>query len=291
MKIYRLVLTAVAFCLLCASIVTLSMGWLTNLGEITPDISFTAGSAQQYTFYKITFDKEGNSKITPGGEIGTKGFNAQDLQFGNITNLYFLESDNYVFYAVKIPATMGNYVYADITYGAFGEDNSHTFTFGNHFKIYDEEGNDYSARTDEDSIENLNGVKSIETTYGNTFVSYSCVLSAQAPDEDMMYNDLNDLFEPEDGDPAEIHPLAKMTKAEGATTYSPAPNIGTDPLVFSATATPAPTEYYLYIKLQPNMDLYKYFIDYLYADMPFYLAYQVGIRLSVSPVPHTDTAT
>ena len=36
-------------------------------------------------------------------------------------------------------------------------------------------------------------------------------------------------------------------------------------------------------KLQPNITLYKYFIDYLYDAMPFYLAYEVRVVLSVTP--------
>jgi hypothetical protein len=87
-----------------------------------------------------------------------------------------------------------------------------------------------------------------------------------------------------------MSPVAKMTPSGDVYTAKP-----TDPVEYTYVYTAEPTEgtegaaatppeyYYLYIKLQPNMELYKYFVDILYADMPFYLAYQVGIKLYVTP--------
>ena len=311
MKIYRIVLTVVAFCLLCTSVVTLSMGWLTNVWPAAPALPFSAGSTLDYTFHKITFAKNSSTPIVqtsteqnPLG-IGTdpSAFATQDgingaltltnLQFGTITNLYFLENDNYVFYAVEIPYALGTEVHAAVSYGDYSAE---TNTFGNHFTIYKEQENEDGATnmvaiTDTDKI---TAVKAIETTHGSTFLSYACALSAQEPDE-ITYETLNAMFDnntltkfKNDDGSAKMLPLATMTK--NGNTYTATMNSAEDAIgIFEPDEGTTPDHYYLYIKLQPNMELYKYFIDYLYADMPFYLAYQVGIQLSVKPA--TTSAT
>ncbi len=281
MKIYRIVLLVVSFCLLCTSVVTLSMGWLTNVWPAAPAFPFSAGNTQNYTFYKITFAKNGTTfedstttKIEPNYEqIGTTTFDAGNLQFGTITNLYFLENDNYVFYAVEIPYELGTEVHAAVSYGKYNDDGSAAVTFGDHFKIYNE------GETEITDATKLTNVKGIETTYGSTFISYACALSEQAPDPTMEFATLDHLFTD-----AEMLPLATMTEQTNGT-YTAAMNSTEDAIGTFApeNANDPPEKYYLYIKLQPNMELYKYFIDYLYADMPFYLAYQVGIQLSVRP--------
>ena len=297
MKIYRIVLLVVSFCLLCTSVVTLSMGWLTNVWPAAPALPFSAGNTQNYTFYKITFAKngttfEGNTttKIEENyQQIGETAFNAGSLQFGTITNLYFLENDNYVFYAVEIPYELGTEVHAAVSYGKYNDDGSAAVAFGDHFKIYNEGGTEITDAT------KLTNVKGIETTYGSTFISYACALSEQAPSADMDFTALDSLFknntldkfmkEEADGTKTpKLLPLATMTEQTDGT-YTAAMNSTEDAIGTFApeNANDPPEKYYLYIKLQPNMELYKYFIDYLYADMPFYLAYQVGIQLSVRP--------
>ncbi len=295
MKIYRIVLTVVAFCLLCTSVVTLSMGWLTNVWSALPEdqkLPFSAGNTADYKFYRYSFNKDGtlntaNSSAFDGegtDSIGTPvedengdpfALNVNDLQFGTLTNLYFLESDNVVFYAVKIPASMGTVVNAAISYGAYDASGNLSVTFGNHFKIYDKDG---TTEYTDDTVVNMTAIRALETKYGGTFVSYSCVTSATAPTSSMKFDDLNGLFSD-----AQVHPVATLTKESGATTYTPAP--AAEQTYNAPTGTT--TDYYLYIKLQPNMEMYKYFIDYLYAHMPFYLSYQVGIQLSVNPATNS----
>lgn len=85
----------------------------------------------------------------------------------------------------------------------------------------------------------------------------------------------------------EMLSVATMTKeSESDTAYTPSKNSVDDQLVGTVAAQETGS-YYLYIKLQPNMELYKHFIDILYADMPFYLAYQVAIQLYVTPATNS----
>ena len=39
--------------------------------------------------------------------------------------------------------------------------------------------------------------------------------------------------------------------------------------------------YYAYIKLEPNVAIYSGFIDYLWDNMPFFLAYEVRVTFEV----------
>ncbi len=303
MKRCRITLPILMACLIALTLVSISYGWIQNAWPST--IQFAAGSTPKYTFYKITFDKEseqtdgtpakatvvegtesnplgigtpiGSIESSTTAEDGTTVTNFsiadEDLQFGIITNLNFLENDNYVFYAIRIPYSMGTKVHAAVSYGAYDENGTHSVTFGNHFKIYNEDRIPITG-------EKLTQVQGIETTHGDTFVSYACALSENAPSQDMTFATLDFLFKDQ-----EMSPVATMTKENGATSYTITKNSTDEPIgTFAPTDTDNPPEYYyLYIKLQPNMDLYKYFIDYLYADMPFYLAYQVGIQLYVTP--------
>ena len=41
--------------------------------------------------------------------------------------------------------------------------------------------------------------------------------------------------------------------------------------------------YYAYLKIEPNLSLYKYFVEYLWDHMPFFLAYRVRVTLEVAP--------
>jgi hypothetical protein len=113
----------------------------------------------------------------------------------------------------------------------------------------------------------LAGIQAIETDNDSTFVSYSFALSGNAPETYATFASLDALF-------TEEAAALNSVNAKG------------DPVTTAKSfdvASLTDEYYYLYIKLEPNIDLYKHFIDYLWADMPFYLAYEVRVLLSVSP--------
>ena len=276
MKIYRLVSIAMLFILVCASIVAFSMGWLTNFTEIGPMLSFTAGGTQSYTLYQISYNNE-DSATDPGKQnqfavnnvgvgltAGELVLDFDDLQFGTINNLVFLENENYVFYAVQIPKTMGGTVDLGIAYGDIDKD-------GDHFTIYVNDKNTvsptYGQIIEYTNANNIAGIQAIETDNDSTFVSYSFALSGNAPETYATFASLDALFTEEAAALNSVN-----TKGDPVTTAKS-----------FDVASLTDEYYYLYIKLEPNIDLYKHFIDYLWADMPFYLAYEVRVLLSVSP--------
>lgn len=276
MKIYRFALTAIIFCLLCVSIVSFSMGWLTFFSEINPPLSFKAGGTQAYTLYQITYNNE-DAATNPGKQnkrnidnlgvgltAGELVLDFDNLQFGAINNLVFLENENYVFYAVQISKTMGDTVDLGITYGDIDKD-------GNHFTIYVSDKNTASATYGQmieyDNADGLAGIQAIEADNNSTFISYSFALSGNAPEAYTTFASLDALFSEE---------AAALNNV----------NANGDPITTTKSfdiATLTDDYYYLYIKLEPNIALYKHFIDYLWADMPFYLAYEVRVTLSVTP--------
>lgn len=275
MKIYRLVLTVVAFCLMCTSVITLSMGWLTNLGTVTPKLPFSAGGVQEYDLFQIYYNNE-DDETAPGkqnkvdvdnlgtglDENGTLTLDFDNLQLGNILNLHTLQNENYVFYAVQIPKVMGDTVDLGITYGDIDED-------GDHFTIYTLDENDAAVEytNPSDTDDRLSKIYAIEGEQADTFLSYSFALSGNAPETYTTFASLNALFTDE---PAALNNV----DANG--------NPVTSEKNFN-TASLTGDYYYLYIKLQPNITMYKYFIDHLYDAMPFYLAYEVRVVLSVTP--------
>ena len=306
MKIYRIILTVVAFCLLCTSVITLSLGWFSDVWPISPALPFSAGGTRTYIFRKFSFNKDGTLRSKAvDSYIGGAGatLSDEDLQFGTLNNLSFLESDNVIFFAVEIPYEMGTEVHAALSFGKYAAEGSTeaAVPFGEHFTIHvrqrDENGDFIFDDNGEHvlglySNDNLAEIRQIEAMHGKTFINYSCVLSAIDPESLVSYEDsksfenMNGLFEG-----VEIKPLATMTKEAGASVYTVTMN---DPAAQDCTYTlgltegeSAPAKYYLYVKLQPNMELYKYFIDYLVNEMPFYLSYQVGIQLSVNPTAKT----
>ena len=39
--------------------------------------------------------------------------------------------------------------------------------------------------------------------------------------------------------------------------------------------------YYVYVRLEPNVSLYKHFIEHLWNNMPYFLTYEIRATLSV----------
>ena len=302
MKIYRIVLTVVAFCLLCTSIITLSMGWLTNVWPAAPALPFSAGNTPDYELYRISYSNENVQSVTDVSSLGSSTSERNDLfanvgenpslatidaelQFGTINNLYFLENENYIFYAVKIPAEMGT----EVSLGVFNTDmDDDEYHFSIWEETEDDEGNPTGQlalvpnvdenTSDTDTTTLWDKVAAIETACtnavgatpnGQTFIKYSFALSNQAPGALDTFSKMSALF-------TDDYPLNNF-RADGT------------PVLSEQTFTGTPTGgfYYLYIKLEPNMPLYKEFIEPLYAHMPFYLSYETRIMLSVRPADST----
>lgn len=274
MKKQKIIITALLLYMIFLSIASISFAWLCNIENINPSLSFSAGAPEEYSLYKITCENDSSvHDITEIETVGTDGFSASDLQFGKISNLSILEHSNYIYYAIKIPKNDGGSVSLGIGYGDTDSD-------GDHFKIYvpsrDQNGDiekeaDGSIKTllfeDEASLENI---KKIEPDNSSTFIFYTCALSEKSPDDCASIDEVEELFAGKE---------AKSMNAfdEGG---APIPNH----LTFDVSSAQQ-DYYYAYIKLEPNVSLYKHFIEHLWNNMPFFLAYEIRVTLDVSPEP------
>lgn len=245
----------------------LSLAWFSNFKEINPDLSFTAGSPEDYAMYKITCENDSVIPIVEAVDtIGTTDFFANDLQLGKITNLGMLENSNFIYYVVRVPKTEGGNVSIGVSYYHTDE---------NHFKIYvpvkdsnDEvmyDENDVIITTLYEDAEGIAAIKDLETDT-DTFLSYRVALSSTAPEDIDSIDRLNDLFT---GDPMNMN----VDEASG------------EPVVHTLTYDTSALQdeyYYAYIKFEPNVLLFAGFIDYLWQSMPFGLCYDVRITFGVT---------
>lgn len=244
----------------------LSLAWFSDFKKIDPDLSFTAGSPEDYELYKLTCENESVIPVVEAVDtIGTGGFSVNDLQLGNITNLGMLENSNFIYYAIRVPKIEGGNVSLGVSYHQ---------TDDNHFKIYvpikdsndeityDEEGVIITALYDD--ANGLTAIKKLETEQ-DTFLSYRVALSSIAPENMTSIDLLNGLF-------VEDSMNMNVDQVSG----NPVANTYT-----FDTATLQDEYYYVYVKIEPNVLLFAGFIDYLWQSMPFGLCYDVRITFSV----------
>lgn len=254
---------------LCA--VSVSLAWFGAHKTIDPNLSFSAGSPEEYKIYKITCENDSTSHVTTEvSTVGTDGFSIDDLQLGKITNLAVLENSNYIYYAIRIPKTDLGTVSLGICYSDADSD-------GAHFKIYvpsknsdgdiEYENGEIKTLLFEDE-ETLEAIKAIETDNTETFITYSALLTPTAPDSYASIDEIEALFADSE---------VKSMNASGQNGYPVPSEYNIDPSLVSGDY------YYAYVRLVPNVSLYKHFIDYLWDNMPFFLAYEIRVTLEVLP--------
>ncbi len=270
MKKTRFIITIVSLILVFSALVTSSVGWYSSLKAVKPQLGFSAGGTGDFQIFRITYadDAESTQKSEAVSSVGT-AFDITKLQFGKINNLSYLVNSNYIYYAVRIPKSMGNTVNLGISHGQSTAQDLHFDIYvpikaANGDYITDANGN-ITTELYTDS-QNLPLIAAIETDNDSSFISYSFAISEKEPSELSLIADMNTLFEGKT--PSK---LAALDSGGNPTQVSE---------LFDTQALSG-NYYYVYIKLQPNITLYKYFIDYLWANMPFCLAYDIRVYLTV----------
>ena len=254
--------------LLVITFTTVSFAWLLSFKEIAPDISFTGGSVDEYLLYQITCENDSTVlDVVEVDGIGKSGFLADDLQFGKISNLGMLENSNFIYYCIRVPKTDGQSISLGVSY--------HT-SDGSHFKIYvperDEKGElvyDENGVLSTSLLEDknvLDAIKGIEEDNSDTFIKYRAVASSIAPGEISSISALDAMFE---DDAKDLNPDEDGNVVYTSMTYD--------------TSSLESDYYYMYIKLEPNVQLYPDFIEYLWHSMPFGLCYDLKISFNVTP--------
>ena len=272
---YRLTVLILSFLLVVSSTVTLTLGWLSKYKPISPDLSFAAGSPGTFYLYRITYadDDEGATRTVYENQtmVGESGFNIRNLQFGKISNLSYLENSNYIYFAIKVPKSEGASVSIGISYYDYEND-------GDHFKIYVPMKSNGEIVYESDGVTmqtvlltdatKLANIAAIETDNSATFIRYRYAISPTDP-YGYDINAMNALFE------------SSGSETKQMNRFDDNGDPATDSSTFDISSLTSDS-YYVYIKLEPNINLYKHFIDYLWDNMPFCLAYEIRVTMSVS---------
>ena len=270
MKRYRMVTSGLLFLALLFSLAAASLAWLSNRRDVSPPLSLSAGGPEDYVLYRVRSEDGVTAVCAEIGTVGSEGkdgpssFAAADLELGKIKNLSTLEYSNYVYYVIRVPKEQGGSVTLSVEYGDTDGD-------GEHFKIYvpvkDESGNVITDGegtvstvlfTDEAALQEI---RAVETEGEATFLSFSWVISDRTPVGEQSLSELEALFAEE--------PTHSLSAELPAATVD--------------TAALEEDYYYVYVRLQPNLLLYKNFIEHLWDHMPFFLAYEVRVSLDVTP--------
>ncbi|MBQ8719943.1 MAG: hypothetical protein IJY65_02810 [Clostridia bacterium] len=284
MKTYRISILTVLSLLLVCSIISLSLGWLTNYIHLDPGLDFSADAPDDLLLYEISYDEDANDNVTQtvteGKEtVGDGEFVISNLQFGVINNLSVLKNSNYVYYAIRVPKKNGDNISLGVSYGDVDSD-------GAHFTIYvpvRENGdikleNGVMVTEKLADVDKLDKLTAIETNNSATFITYSFAISEKAPSEYSNVADMDALFEEALADSDANKSAEKKEHQMNAVEDDGSPTL-TEMTYDTSSITG--DYYYVYIKLTPNIDLYKYFIDYLWDSMPFYLAYEIRVKFDV----------
>ena len=270
MKKYKMTTLIVLLFAILFSVFSASLAWFVNTKIISPNLSFSAGAPSEYNLYKVTCENDtSEQKVSKVDTVGIAGFDIYDLQFGKINNLSLLEHSNYVYYVVEVPKEDGGLISLGVSYGDTDSD-------GEHFKIYvplkgasgDIQYNtDGTVKTELFSEQTpLEQIKAIETDNSSTFVSFTYALSNTSPYEYENIEAIEAIFD-------EKEPLSMDAVDEN-----------NNPIPYELThdvGSVVGDFYYVYIRLEPNVSLYKHFIEHLWNNMPYFLTYEIRATLSV----------
>lgn len=290
-------------CILLALTLTFSVisyAWYSPAEELGTPLSFSAGDTGgllALTKLKVSDDDAPTLTLTQNLEfLSNETFEETEtvgnktsliLNFGTIDDLGYLKNSNVVYYCLTIPVASGtttllNLSYDTTSFSIASDEGDPQRLEGYYFNLYeDAESGGYtlldealhaSARNEESFDPNADkGIR--------TFLSYSCAVSDKAP-ETIDANYLLGLFATaQSGVNSLDHPISQPD-------FIPT----SDTNCISLTAPEGTTQnYYVYIKIYPDLDNYHELAQLLMDHMPFYVAF--GTKLYVDVRPTVATAS
>lgn len=292
-------------CILLALTLTFSVisyAWYSPAEELGTPLSFSAGDTGgllSLTKLKVSDDDAPTLTLTPNLEfLSNKTFEETEtvgektsliLNFGTIDDLGYLKNSNVVYYCLTIPVASGtttllNLSYDKTSFSIASEEGDPQRLAGYHFNLYeDAESGGYTlldealhtSAKNEESFGDNSETPEIEGI--RTFLSYSCAVSDKAPGTiDAKY--LLGLFATaQSGVNSLDHPISQPDFI---------PTSDTD--CISLTAPEGTTQnYYVYIKIYPDLDNYHEFAQLLMDHMPFYVAFGLSLYVDVRPTVAT----
>ena len=265
-SILNLVNSILLLCTLLFSVI--SFAWYSNITTITPDLSFGAHDISQlkglqkgnYDDAQSTWEyKEAPSLGTALAQVPAS-VSYDTFEMGVIDDLGYLKDTNCVYYCLPISATNTN-VIVNLSYVAD--------TDGNRFTWKDEDLTSIIG----DTLTTAAGYEGFDPSAEggvHTYVIYDCALSTTAPAQ-MNHTAIHNLFEGKTEDPLST---ANMVSAVG---YDPESAI-TDNVTLTSTFG---VDYYVYIRVYPNLSNYEELAMLMLDNMPFYLAFNLKLYIGL----------
>lgn len=242
--------------------ITVSYAWFANYFE-SNEIGFAAGTlddnileiAKVSTHYgteedrKYTECKDYKIEHESLPEVNGDNYKVDFTKFsyGVIDNVSMLKPENVVYFRLSIPKTNGNTVAVKFSYS----DETFIDLYRN---IYDENDNviGQTQIVDENTIKNL---QNIETYLDQSYLKYSAIMSNTKVEAN------------------ELHTLAFTEYVDF--------NSGISFEFVNENIAAADDYYYVYIKVEPNLNVFSYSIEYISDIMPCYIYYKIKAEIEI----------
>ena len=265
-SILNLVNSILLLCTLLFSVI--SFAWYSNTVTIRPDLSFGAKNISQlqglqkgnYDDAQSTWEYEEVSSLGTALTGVPASVSYDTFEMGVIDDLGYLKDTNCVYYCLPISAANTN-VIVNLSYV--------NDTDGNRFTLSDENLDPITG----DTLTTAAGYEEFDPSKDggvHTYVIYDCALSTTAPAQ-MNHTALHNLFEGKTTDPLMS---ANMVSAPG---YDPESE-STDNIALTSTFN---ADYYVYIRVYPNLSNYEELAMLMLDNMPFYLAFNLKLYIGL----------
>ena len=257
------VITAILIALLCVEISAPAYAWLSNFFK-GGNFGFGAGELPPYTLEVARISYSDNRDETSRIYYPCRNYNietdesgahlavdVENMTFGTIDNVAQLKPENIVYLRLTVPKSTGDTVSLNLHY-----------TQENFITLYKKENTQTTGEvtvspfTDESIIKSLIEVQS-DKKAGDSFLLYDAVVSNDEWDADEISENVQ--FAADEND--------FMRFGTDGTALKTLTNEQFDSVV---------DDYYVYIKVIPNLAVFAYSVEYLSAIMPCYMYFGIS---------------
>ncbi len=277
----RKVLKKTAYFLFIATVILLtvvfssySYGWLINyvkqdfgfttfeydkfkleIAKITATTTQTPAPAENtYPEANRTYTPVANNKIEANADGTHLGVTLENMSFGSIDNVAQLKNENIVYLRLTVPKTLGGTINLSLHYS----DDNFIQLYKN---TYDADGN--TTGTQEVTGETVNNLLAVENAENanDSFLLYKAIVSNEAYKATAIADNLESQF-----DEANYRKFIKKSVFDAESATDPYANKIT--LINENYDALTGNDYYVYIKIVPNLSVFAYSIEYISDIMP-----------------------
>lgn len=201
----------------------------------------------------------------------------KNMSFGTIDNVAQLKPENIVYLRLTVPKECGKKISVSLYY-----------SLGNFIRLYRkiEESGSVSTPEVTDSGEDtpIQDIIKVEETAGSSYLLYDAVVSDTAYEaNEIAAYEKTAIEEEKEGLPfagAENDFNCFLPKTETG-------EVSSETLTYSGTGS----EYYVYIKVIPNLSVFAYSIEHLTAYMPCFMYFSIGASFDTSVAYQSESAS